>query len=50
VCSSDLWKALGRRWPTPRAILIASAHWETNVPMLTGSTKPETIHDFSNFP
>jgi 4,5-DOPA dioxygenase extradiol len=48
--AGQAWQALGRRWPKPRAILIASAHWETNVPMLTGSTKPETIHDFSNFP
>src|SRR5439155_333839 len=29
---------------------IASAHWETNLPMLTGSAKPQTIHDFSGFP
>jgi 4,5-DOPA dioxygenase extradiol len=48
--AGDAWKALGRRLPRPRAILISSAHWETNVPMLTGSTKPETIHDFSGFP
>ena len=38
------------RSPRPRAILIASAHWETNVPMLTGNAKPETIHDFGGFP
>jgi 4,5-DOPA dioxygenase extradiol len=44
------WKALGERLPRPKAILIASAHWETNLPMLTGSDKPETIHDFYNFP
>jgi 4,5-DOPA dioxygenase extradiol len=44
------WKALGRRFQKPNAILIASAHWETNVPMLTGSAKPETIHDFYGFP
>ncbi|SRR6266581_2235466 len=48
--AGEAWKALGRRLPKPRAILIASAHWETNVPMLTGSAKPETIHDFSGFP
>jgi 4,5-DOPA dioxygenase extradiol len=48
--AGDAWKALGRRLPRPRAIVIASAHWETNVPMLTGSAKPETIHDFHNFP
>jgi 4,5-DOPA dioxygenase extradiol len=48
--AGEAWKALGRRLPKPKAILIASAHWETNVPMLTGSEKPETIHDFHNFP
>jgi 4,5-DOPA dioxygenase extradiol len=44
------WAGLARSLPRPRAILIASAHWETNVPMLTGSARPETIHDFSGFP
>jgi 4,5-DOPA dioxygenase extradiol len=44
------WEKLARSLPRPRAILMTSAHWETNVPMLTGSAKPETIHDFSGFP
>jgi len=44
------WAGLAASLPRPRAILITSAHWETNVPMLTGSAKPETIHDFSGFP
>ncbi len=48
--AGEAWKALGRRLPRPRAILIASAHWETSLPMLTGSARPETIHDFYNFP
>ena len=48
--AGDAWKTLGQRLPRPRAILIASAHWETNLPMLTGSEKPETVHDFYNFP
>jgi len=48
--AGEAWAALGRRFAKPRAILIASAHWETNLPMLTGNQKPETIHDFYNFP
>jgi 4,5-DOPA dioxygenase extradiol len=48
--AGEAWAELGRRLGKPRAIVIASAHWETNVPMLTGSPKPETIHDFSGFP
>jgi 4,5-DOPA dioxygenase extradiol len=48
--AGEAWKALGRRLPKPRSILIASAHWETSLPMLTGAAKPQTIHDFYNFP
>ena len=48
--AGDVWKALANRLPRPRALLIASAHWETDTPQLTGAAKPETIHDFYNFP
>jgi 4,5-DOPA dioxygenase extradiol len=44
------WTALGREVGRPRAILIASAHWETEVPMLTGQAAPSTLHDFGGFP
>jgi 4,5-DOPA dioxygenase extradiol len=44
------WAALARGLPKPRAILIASAHWDTAVPMLTGAPRLSTIHDFSGFP
>jgi 4,5-DOPA dioxygenase extradiol len=46
----DAWAALGRRIAPPEAILIASAHWETSSPLVTGHPKPETIHDFGGFP
>ena len=44
------WAALGQSLPKPRAVLIASAHWETAVPMVTGNPRPGTIHDFGGFP
>lgn len=44
------WEGIARELPRPKALLIASAHWETNLPMLTGNAKPETIHDFYGFP
>ena len=45
-----VWEKLGRDLPRPKALLIASAHWETNIPALTGGAEPETIHDFYGFP
>ena len=44
------WAALGRDLPKPKAVLIASAHWESEWPMLTTGSRPETIHDFGGFP
>ena len=45
-----VWQGIARDMARPKAILIASAHWETNIPALTGAAKPETIHDFYGFP
>jgi 4,5-DOPA dioxygenase extradiol len=45
-----VWEGIARELPRPKAILIASAHWETDNPALTGAVKPETIHDFYGFP
>jgi 4,5-DOPA dioxygenase extradiol len=44
------WSELAERLPRPQAVLIASAHWETSLPMLTGRDVLDTIHDFSGFP
>ncbi|MCI0340720.1 MAG: dioxygenase [Planctomycetales bacterium] len=39
-----------RQFPRPRAILCVSAHWETPELAATTSPRPETVHDFWNFP
>lgn len=46
----DFLRGLGDALGRPKAILVASAHWDTERPAVSGATKPETIHDFYGFP
>ena len=42
---------LGKTLPKPKAILMASAHWESmGGPAVSLASNPETIHDFGGFP
>lgn len=41
---------LGGRLPRPKAILMASAHWNTRSPAVSAVQRPETIYDFGGFP
>jgi len=41
---------LGDQLGKPSAILVASAHWETNTPVVNAVASNQTIHDFYGFP
>ncbi len=41
---------LGDALPTPRAIVVASAHYESAAPRLGADPAPATVHDFGGFP
>lgn len=55
LVDSELWVSQLQRWsaslPTPKAILIVSAHWES-APLTIGSTTTGTplVYDFGGFP
>lgn len=41
---------LAAELPKPKAIVIVSAHWESNELLVSGNPQPETWHDFGGFP
>ena len=48
--AGEVWAALAKQLPTPKAVLMVTAHWESNLPMLSGNAKPSMIYDFGGFP
>ena len=49
--ASRFLRQLGKTLPRPKAILVASAHWESHGgPAVSLAETPPTIHDFGGFP
>ncbi len=46
----DFLSGLGTTFEKPKGIVIASAHWETDVPHVNRVAVNDTIHDFYGFP
>ena len=47
---SRRWTAMAKEIPTPKAVLVVSAHWFTKGTHITAMDFPPTIHDFGGFP
>lgn len=47
---SRTWTRMAREIPTPKAVLVVSAHWLTKGTQITAMDFPKTIHDFGGFP
>lgn len=46
---ADVWRALGQAVGKPKAVVMVSAHWETQGLGVTANERPPTIHDFGGF-
>ncbi|HEX6849185.1 MAG TPA: 4,5-DOPA dioxygenase extradiol [Chitinophagaceae bacterium] len=46
---SQRWKAMAKEIPTPKAVLVISAHWLSEGTRITAMDFPKTIHDFGGF-
>ena len=47
---SNRWQQMGKEIPTPKAVVVISAHWLTKGTFVTAMPNPKTIHDFGGFP
>lgn len=44
------WARMANSIPTPKAVLVVSAHWLSKGTRITAMDFPKTIHDFGGFP
>jgi 4,5-DOPA dioxygenase extradiol len=49
IAANRFLRDAAQRMPIPRAILVASAHFEAHVPTLTTDSAPDTVYDFGGF-
>ena len=47
---SRRWAQMAKEIPTPKAVLVVSAHWFSKGTHITAMDFPKTIHDFGGFP
>jgi 4,5-DOPA dioxygenase extradiol len=47
---SRRWTQMAKEIPTPKAVMVVSAHWFTKGTRITAMDFPKTIHDFGGFP
>ena len=47
---SRRWTQMAKEIPTPKAVLVVSAHWFSKGTQITAMDFPKTIHDFGGFP
>jgi len=47
---SARWRKMAQTIPTPKAVLVVSAHWLSKGTRITAMDFPQTIHDFGGFP
>ena len=50
VPARDFLRELPERFEKPKAIVIATGHWESRTPMVNAVAVNDTIHDFYGFP
>ena len=48
--ASREWALIAQRLPRPQAIVMFSAHWESETLAVAADPRPATIYDFSGFP